>query len=237
MTVPKGAPSVGPDEFLDRLTAIRQRIAAEVADPTEVTLVAVTKGFGPEAVRLALDAGLIDVGENYADELVSKAVDLSATMGAVPEDVPAPRWHFLGSVQRNKVPRLAPWVACWQGIARVAEGRAIAQRHPGARVLVQVDIAGIAGRGGVAPSDVAGLVETLRSEPLDVAGLMAVGPPGPPEAARAGFELVSTMADDLGLAVRSMGMTDDLEVALASGSTMIRVGRALFGPRPPRGEQ
>ena len=65
---------------------------------------------------------------------------------------------------------------------------------------------------------------------------MAVGPPGPPEAARAGFELVTTMADDLGLAVRSMGMTDDLEVALASGSTMIRVGRALFGPRPPRGE-
>ena len=230
------APTVGPDEFLDRLASIRQRIAAEVADPTTVTLVAVTKGFGPEAVRLALDAGLIDVGENYADELVAKAVDLSATMGAEAEDVPVPRWHFLGSVQRNKVPRLAPWVACWQGVARIAEGRAIAQRHPGARVLVQVDIAGISGRGGVAPGDVAGLVETLRSESLEVAGLMAVGPPGPPEAARAGFELVTTMADDLGLAVRSMGMTDDLEVALASGSTMIRVGRALFGPRPPRGE-
>ena len=78
------------------------------------------------------------------------------------------------------------------------------------------------------------LVTALRDEDLDVAGLMAVGPPGPPEAARPGFREVVVLADALGLAVRSMGMTDDLEVALSEGSTMVRVGRALFGDRPPR---
>ncbi len=221
----------GPDAFPgfdERLAAIQERIERTAPDPAAVTLVAVTKGFGPEAVRTALAAGLVAVGENYADELVAKAAALADDPG------PAPEWHYLGAVQRNKVPRLAPLVACWQGVARVEEGLAIARRHPGARVLVQVDVAGIAGRGGVPEDGVAALVAALREEPLDVAGLMAVGPPGPPEDARPGFRRVGRLADDLGLAVRSMGMTDDLEVALSEGSTMIRVGRALFGDRPPR---
>jgi hypothetical protein len=101
--------------------------------------------------------------------------------------------------------------------------------------LVQVDLAGIAGRNGCDPSRVPELVRALRHEDLDVAGLMAVGPPGPPEAARAGFRSVAALADRLDLPIRSMGMTDDLEVALSEGSTMVRLGRALFGDRPPKG--
>jgi uncharacterized pyridoxal phosphate-containing UPF0001 family protein len=77
-------------------------------------------------------------------------------------------------------------------------------------------------------------VARLRHEDLDVAGLMAVGAPGPPEGARAGFALLSSLADSLDLPVRSMGMSDDLEVAVAEGSTMVRLGRALFGPRAVR---
>lgn len=214
--------------FEERLEGIRARIEAASPDPAAVTLMAVTKGFGPEAVRTALAAGLPVVGENYADELVAKAQAVAGDPG------PDPEWHYLGAIQRNKVPRLAPLVACWQGLSRLAEGRAIAARRPGARVLVQVDVAGLPGRGGVAPAEVPGLVSALADEDLDVAGLMAVGVPGPPEGARAGFRTVARLADDLGLAVRSMGMTDDLEVALAEGSTMVRVGRALFGERPPR---
>ena len=214
--------------FADRLARIRARIEAAAPDPERVTLLAVTKGFGPEAVRTAVGAGLVAVGENYADELVAKAAAVAGDPG------PAPEWHFLGAVQRNKVARLAPVVACWQGVARVEEGRAIARRRPGARVLVQVDVAGLAGRGGVPATGVPGLVASLRSEDLEVAGLMAVGPPGPPEAARAGFREVRLLADALDLGVRSMGMTDDLEVALSEGSTMVRLGRALFGERPPR---
>ena len=195
-------------------------------------IVAVTKGFDADAVTTALAAGLTDIGENYADELVAKAAtvaDGTGAGGAVP-----PVWHFLGAVQRNKVARLAPVVAWWQGVSRVEEGRAIARRAPGARVLVQVDVAGIPGRGGCAPDGVGNLIGSLRDEDLDVAGLMAVGPPGSPEAARPGFTLVSEMADRLDLPVRSMGMSDDLEVALSEGSTMVRLGRALFGARPAR---
>ncbi len=189
---------------------------------------AVTKGFGADAVRTAVAAGLTVVGENYADELVAKAHETSDDPG------PAPEWHYLGAVQRNKVPRLAPLVSCWQGVARLEEGRAIAKRRPGARILVQVDVAGLPGRAGVPPGEVSGLVAALRDEDLDVAGLMAVGSPGPPEGAREGFRRVRRLADELDLPVRSMGMTDDLEVALSEGSTMVRVGRALFGERPPR---
>ena len=226
MTVPADAfPGFGA-----RLAAIRRRIASAAPDPDRVTLLAVTKGFGPEAVQTALAAGLVAVGENYADELVAKAAALAGEPG------PAPVWHYLGAIQRNKVPRLAPVVACWQGLGRIEEGRAIARRRPGAQVLVQVDVAGLPGRGGVPPAEVPDLVADLRTEELDVAGLMAVGPPGAPEDARPGFREVARLADALDLRIRSMGMTDDLEVALEEGSTMVRLGRALFGDRPARTE-
>jgi PLP dependent protein len=215
------------EDIAVRLAAVRGRIAAAAADPSTVAVVAVTKGFGDDAVRAALGAGIVDIGENYADELVAKA----ATTGA--GDL-VPRWHFLGSIQRNKIARLAPLVACWQGVSRLEEGQAIARRRPGAQVLVQVDIAGLPGRGGCPPEAVPGLVSALRDEDLGVAGLMAVGPPGPPEGSRAGFRAVTVLADGLDLPVRSMGMTEDLEVAVAEGSTMVRIGRGLFGDRPPK---
>lgn len=216
--------------FARRLEEVRRRIDAASPDPASVRVVAVTKGFGVDAVRVALAAGLAELGENYADDLVAKATAVAASPGAGPDPV----WHFLGAVQRNKVARLAPVVGWWQGVRRLEEGRAIARRHPGSRVLVQVDVAGLPGRGGCPPGDVADLVAALSDLDLDVAGLMAVGPPGPPEAARAGFAAVSSLADSLDLAVRSMGMSDDLEVALSEGSTMVRLGRALFGDRAPR---
>ncbi len=104
-----------------------------------VKVVAVTKGFGPEAVVAATGAGLWDIGENYAQELLAKA-------SQAPEGV---RWHFLGPVQRNKVAGLAPHVALWQGLDRPAAGEAIARRSPGARVLVQVNVSGEASEGGM----------------------------------------------------------------------------------------
>jgi PLP dependent protein len=220
----------GPEGFTERLATVRDRIERASPDPRSVRLVAVTKGFGADAVRLALGAGVTEVGENYASELLAKANEIDRDGLAV--GAGAPWWHFLGAVQRNKVARLAPLVTCWQSVSRVEEGRAIAGRRPGATVLVQVDIAGLPGRGGCEPGRAPELVAALADEPLDVAGLMAVGVPGPPDASRPGFHLVSSLADRLELPVRSMGMTDDLEVALSEGSTMVRVGRALFGDRP-----
>ncbi len=238
MTGPRAA---GLEGFDGRLAAVRRRIAKASADPGSVRIVAVTKGFGIEAAQAALAAGLTDLGENYADELVAKAGLLAAegsgvgppSGGGVGPSA-APTWHFLGTVQRNKVARLAPVVSWWQGVARVEEGRAIARRRPASTVLVQLDVAGLPGRGGCPPDRVPELVAALRQEQVVVGGLMAVGPPGPPELARPGFALLSSIADSLELPVRSMGMTDDLEVALSEGSTMVRLGRALFGDRSPR---
>jgi pyridoxal phosphate enzyme (YggS family) len=200
---------------------VRQRIARAGGDPDSVRVVAVTKGFGPEAVVAARAAGLTDVGENYASELLAKA-----------PGPPGTRWHFLGAVQRNKVGALAPFVDVWQGVARLAEGQSIARRSPGATVLVQVDFSHLPGRNGCASEEVDDLTAALARLDLRVQGLMTVAPPGRSEAAAA-FRSVEKMAEALGLPERSMGMSDDLEEAVAAGSTMVRIGRALFGERRP----
>ena len=191
-------------------------------------MVAVTKGFGLDAVAAAREAGLADLGENYAQDLLAKATELSAGSDSVPQ----PRWHFIGRLQRNKIRKIADVVHLWQSVDRPELAAEIAKRAPGARVLVQVDVAGIGGRGGCAPDDTAGLVGRCREAGLEVAGLMAVGAPGTPEDARPGFRLLASQAQDLGLAELSMGMTADMEVAVEEGATMVRVGTALFGPRP-----
>lgn len=213
-----------PGLVAERLAEVRRRIVAAGGDPAAVTVLAVTKGFDATAVRAAVVAGLVEVGENYAAELLSKAAALA------PGD--QPRWHFLGAVQRRKVRDLAPLVGCWQALARLAEGEAIARRAPGASVFVEVDVAGVAGRPGVSWEEAPALVDGLRGLELDVRGLMAVGPQGPAELARPLFRRLAALAGELGLAELSMGMTDDLEVAVAEGATMVRIGRALFGPRP-----
>jgi uncharacterized pyridoxal phosphate-containing UPF0001 family protein len=209
----------------DRLARVRERISAAGGSPDRVTVVAVTKGHGPEAATAAVAAGLTDVGENYAAE----AAATGAALRAGPEA--GVRLHFLGRVQRNKVRTLAGVVDLWQGVDRLAAGREIAKRSPGASVLVQLDVSGEATKNGCPPAEAPRLVEDLDAMGLDVRGLMAVGPTGPPEAARPGFAGLVAMAERLGLPERSIGMTDDLEVAVGEGATMIRVGRALFGPR------
>jgi pyridoxal phosphate enzyme (YggS family) len=206
----------------ERLAEVRSRIEAAGGDPQAITVVAVTKELGAEAVEAALAAGLRDVGENRADELREKAAAISS--GTV-------RWHYLGRVQRNKVARLAPVVSLWQGVDRPAAGAEIARRAPGAAVLVQVNVSGEPQKHGCRPEDAAALVDQLQRLGLDVRGLMAVGASGPPDAARPGFRLLRTRADELGLPERSMGMTDDLEIAVEEGTTMVRIGRALFGER------
>jgi pyridoxal phosphate enzyme (YggS family) len=225
-TISTSPRSFASDEVSARLAVIRQRIAQAGGDPDAVRVVAVTKGFGPEAVAAARAVGLTDIGENYSQELLGKA-----------PGPPGTSWHFLGAVQRNKVPALAPVVALWQSVARLAEGERIARYAPGAGVLVQVDCTGQPGRNGCGVNEAPALVEALAQCDLQVRGLMTVAPPEPAEAERA-FGVVGRLADALDLPERSMGMSDDLELAVAAGSTMVRIGRALFGERSrgPMGE-
>jgi PLP dependent protein len=208
-------------EVAERVAAVRGRIAAAGG---EATLVAVTKGVGADVVAAAVAAGVRDVGESYAQELLAKAPAVPAT----------PRWHFVGRLQVNKVRLLAGTVDLWQSVDRPRLADELARRAPRARVLVQVDVTGEPTKGGCPPREVPALVDRLVGAGLDVAGLMAIGPEGPPEEARAGFRAVTALADRLGLPERSMGMSGDLEVAVQEGATMVRVGTALFGSRPPR---
>ncbi len=212
-------------ELASALGAVRRRIEAAGGDPETVGVLAVTKGFGPDAVQAVLDAGLGEVGENYAQELLAKR----AALGAAPV-----AWHFLGAIQTNKIAALGPAVACWQSLSRRAEAERIARVAPGARVLVQVAFSTEGGRPGCEPAEVPGLVTEAAGLGLRVRGLMALAP-RPPEEARAAFRVVRGLADRLSLPVRSMGMTEDLELAVAEGSTLVRVGRGLFGPRPAVG--
>ncbi len=193
----------------------------ERAGGTDVEIVAVTKTFGPEAIEAALAAGCRSIGENYAQELLDKReVAASAEV------------HFIGQLQSNKVRQLAGVVDVYETVDRAKLAREIAKRAPGARILIQVDTTGEPGKGGVPLADLDPLVDHVRDLDLDLIGLMTVGPTeGGPAAAAPGFRQVRAAVDRLGLSVCSMGMTADLEVAVAEGSTQVRVGTALFGQR------
>lgn len=217
-------PGPDPEVIAERVAVVRDRISAAGGDPEAVVLVAVTKGFGPEVALAAAGAGLADLGENYAQELVPKVAALDAA-GL------SPRWHFLGRLQRNKVRLVAPHVSLWQSVDREALGREISRRAPGASVLVQVNLSGEEQKGGCGRDEVSPLVEALEALGLDVRGLMGVGPADDPDATREGFRWLRAAVERRGLAVCSMGMSGDLEVAVGEGSTMVRVGTGLFGPR------
>jgi pyridoxal phosphate enzyme (YggS family) len=204
----------------ERLVAVRDRIEAAGGDPASVRIVAVTKGHPASRVREALAAGLDDIGESYAQELIAKA-----------EEVEGARWHFVGRLQRNKVRHLAGLVDLWQSVDRLSLAAEIARHAPGAAVLVQVNVSGSEQQGGAPPERLAAVVEGCGDLGLDVRGLMAIGPQGPERDVRQAFALVRELADGLGLPERSMGMSGDLDAAVREGSTMVRVGTDLLGPR------
>jgi uncharacterized pyridoxal phosphate-containing UPF0001 family protein len=216
------APAPPADVVAERLAQLRARLESAGRDPSEVLILAVTKGFDTSAVESAFAAGLHEIGENYPDELLSKATAES----------PPVIWHMIGTIQRRVVKSLAPVVGCWQTVTRHEEVASLARYSPGTQVFIQVDTTGLANRNGCSPSEAPALVASAREAGLVTRGLMTIGPQGPPESARAGFDLVAFLARDLGLSEVSMGMSDDLEVAAAAGTTMLRVGRGLFGPRP-----
>jgi uncharacterized pyridoxal phosphate-containing UPF0001 family protein len=223
------APSPPAPLVAERVSGLRRRIAAGGRDPATVRIVAVTKGFGLGAVDAALAAGLSDLGENRAEELLAKA---GARPGA-PGAGPVARWHYLGAIQRRRVPALAAVVGMWETVARLEEGVAIAAHAPGAAVLVQVDPVAAPGHNGCALEEAPALVDGLQALDLDVRGLMVLAPQGPADSVRHVMRAVAQAGSALGLDELSMGMTDDVDLAIAEGATIIRIGRGLFGERPP----
>lgn len=211
-----------------RLAQLREQLAAH-ATRGPVAICAVTKGFGADAVALAQQLGCDAVGENYAQEAVRK-IALTGTAH--------PPVHFIGRLQTNKVRLLVGVVDVWQSVDRDSVVAELAKRDGGARIYVQVNATDEPDKGGCPPSAAPRLVERARAAGLEVLGLMTVGPTdADPARTSAAFGAVRRLADDLGLHGCSMGMSGDLDIALREGTTMVRVGTALFGERPAHNDQ
>ncbi|WP_419931947.1 YggS family pyridoxal phosphate-dependent enzyme [Candidatus Poriferisodalis sp.] len=217
---------IDAEEVRRRTEHVKQRITEAGGDISRVGIVAVTKGFDSSAVDAAARAGLAMVGENYAQELHRKWHEISA---ATKETVAV---HFIGRLQSNKVRQLAGVVDVWQSVDRLRLVSEIARHDPGAAIFVQLNVGGSAGQGGSPPDEAASVVVAARREGLNVAGCMAIGPQGSPREIETAFSEVARFADDHDLEHRCMGMSADLEAAVRAGSTMVRIGTALFGSRP-----
>jgi pyridoxal phosphate enzyme (YggS family) len=222
-----------------RVAELRSRIHAHLVQDGPgfmryVSVVGVTKTFAPDAWLIARDAGCDAVGENYAQEIVSKRAELDAA-GVDPATLlPV---HFIGHLQSNKVRQLFPLVALWQSVDRISVLEAIAREQDRcgqpAEILVQVNATGEDQKSGCSPSDVASLVRRAAELDVVVRGLMTVGPSsGDANETRSAFRAVAELSHDLSLGALSMGMSGDMDIALDEGSTMLRVGTALFGERP-----
>ncbi len=222
----------------ERWQAVGARVAAACAragrSPAEVTIVAVSKTHPAEAVRAAAAAGARDFGENYAQELVAKREACG--------ELPGARWHFIGRLQRNKARLVAGRVALVHAVDSAELAEELAKRAHGAvqPVLIAVNVAGEATKGGVAPGEAAALAAAIARLPgVRLDGLMTMPPPSDdPEASRGSFLALRALRDrlqqELGapLPALSMGMSGDYEVAIACGATHVRIGSAIFGARP-----
>ncbi len=216
----------------DNLMRVRERIAAACCragrSPEEVTLVGISKGFPVEAVADAYAAGLRDVGENRVQEAVSK-IETLAVRGV------RPRWHLVGHLQTNKAKTAIDLFAILHSVdsLRIAEALSRRASEP-VPILLEVNVAREASKFGFAPEELASALSAIAKLPnLDVRGLMTVAPQtDDTETVRPVFRRLRELRDALGLRELSMGMTDDFEVAVEEGATMVRVGRAIFGARP-----
>jgi len=217
-----------------RLAEVRGRIAAATRRARrpldEVRLVLASKTQPAEAIAAAYRAGARDFGENYVQEALAKRAALLESSGI--------RWHLIGHLQSNKVRAACETFELIQTLDSVRLAAALYRTRPAllAAVLIEVNLGGEASKSGVAPEAVEVLIEEVRGK-VQLRGLMTIPPPGDPASARRNFarlrELRERLAAATGLALSelSMGMTDDFEIAIEEGATIVRVGRAIFSER------
>jgi pyridoxal phosphate enzyme (YggS family) len=224
-----------PEQIVRNVQAVRSRIAraAERAGRAseEISLIAVTKTVVAERARWAVDAGILDLGENYVGELAAKRAQ-----------VPGATWHFIGTLQSGTAHRVADEADVVQTVAGERAARRLAGRAARAGrtidALIEVDLT--EGRTGVRPADLDGFADLVASlDGLHLVGLMTMPPiPDDPEDSRPFFAELRRLQEGLRdrhpeVLETSMGMSLDYEVAVEEGATMVRVGTALFGPRAP----
>ena len=221
----------------DRLETVRARIEAAALradrDPLDVRLVAVSKGMTADRVDEAIAAGVEDIGENRIQEAADKQREVRNAV----------RWHLIGHLQTNKAARAATLFDYVHSVDSKRVADALSAHRPAGRdpigVLLEVELTGLPSRYGVVESDVEGVVQQLVNVPaIHVMGLMPIAPySADPEDARASFTRLRHIRDHMehvtgwALPELSMGMSNDFEVAIEEGATMVRIGRAIFGER------
>ena len=215
----------------EQLTRVRERMAEACRragrSPDEVTLVGVSKGVPAQRVAEAYAAGLQDMGENRVQEAADK-IEALAAQGV------RPRWHLVGHLQTNKAKTVTGLFAILHSVDSVRLAQALSRRaREPLPILLEVNVAQEASKFGFTPQEVASALRSIVDLPnLDVRGLMTVAPQtDQPESVRPVFQRLRKLRDELGLRELSMGMTNDFEVAIEEGATMVRVGRAIFGER------
>jgi len=229
--------------MVERLAGLRERIAASAAavgrDPSSIELVAVSKRHPAAAVAAVCRAGVMDVGENYAQEMVAKMDALAGEPACA-----SLRWHFIGRLQRNKARLVVGRAALIHAVDSIELAREIARRAGDAGcapqpILLAVSSAGEVQKTGALPAELPALLAGVGElEALDCRGLMTMPPwPERPEDSRPYYRSLRQLRDRLAtpgrpLPILSMGTTGDLEVAVEEGATLVRVGTAIFGPRP-----
>ena len=209
------------EEIKERLEEINKIIDAKAQNP--VTLIGVTKGFTHEEVNIASELGIKNFGENYAQELLTKN----------PLVDPEISWHYIGQLQSNKIRKISHLGDVWHAVTSLKLAREIHKRNDQAQILLQVSLMGPSNSKGFEVEQLPQLISELRDMNIDISGLMTMGVPGDMVATRVVFKELRKLADTFELPECSMGMSDDFEIALESGASMIRVGSAIFGNRRP----
>ena len=213
--------------YIEEVKERAQKLAEVVKTKSDgnAILLPVTKGFGAREVQAMLEVGLTKIGESYAQEILEKRKMITDNRIA---------WHMIGGVQRNKVRKLSETVDLWHSVDRKELITEISKYQKNSKILIQVSLNDRHKQGGCSPENVPDLIEFASDKGINVEGLMTIGVDQDIDATKNVFAELGKLSEKMGLKEISMGMSNDFEIAIDYGATILRVGRSIFGERPKK---
>ena len=210
--------------YIDEVKERAQKLAEVVKTKSDgnAILLPVTKGFGAREVQAMLEVGLTKIGESYAQEILEKRKMITDNRIA---------WHMIGRVQRNKVRKLSETVDLWHSVDRKELITEISKCKKNSKILIQVSLNDRHKQGGCSAENVPDLIEFASDKGINVEGLMTIGVDQDIDATKNVFAELGKLSEKMGLKEISMGMSNDFEIAIDYGATILRVGRSIFGER------
>ena len=210
--------------YIEEVKERAQKLAEVVKTKSDgnAILLPVTKGFGTREVQAMLEVGLTKIGESYAQEILEKRKMITDNRIA---------WHMIGGVQRNKVRKLSETVDLWHSVDRKELITEISKYKKNSKILIQVSLNDRYQQGGCSPENVPDLIEFASDKGINVEGLMTIGVDQDIDATKNVFAELGKLSEKMGLKEISMGMSNDFEIAIDYGATILRVGRSIFGER------